>query len=140
MSCMTAWRKKKLHQRTTVLQKLSSRCAQPHGLFARWSRHRITVRRVDCLRNSHQSHTLRDMLLAASVYITNSEKLRARWKLESGLPAVPGQKVHTPAVTGPKTTSSPLTWTKDDYTFLPANELGPSLNPDQNYMGAFVVY
>jgi hypothetical protein len=80
------------------------------------------------------------MLLAASVYTTNSEKLRARWKLESGLPAVPGQKVHTPAVTGPKTTSSPLTWTKDDYTFLPANNLGPSLNPDQNYMGAFVVY
>ncbi|MBB6147251.1 hypothetical protein HNQ77_005245 [Silvibacterium bohemicum] len=80
------------------------------------------------------------MLLAASVYTTNSEKLRARWKLESGLPAVPGQKVHTPAVTGPKTTSSPLTWTKDDYTFLPVSELGPSLNPDQNYMGAFVVY
>ena len=49
------------------------------------------------------------MLLAASIYTTNTEKLRTRWKLESGFPAVPGQKVHTPAVTGPATTTSPLT-------------------------------
>jgi hypothetical protein len=80
------------------------------------------------------------MLLAASIYTTQSEKLRARWKLESGLPAVPGQKVHTPAVTGPVTTTSPLTWTKDEYQFVEADSLGPSLRPDENYMGAFVVY
>jgi hypothetical protein len=80
------------------------------------------------------------MLIAASVYTTNSEKLRARWKLESGLPAVPGQKVHTPAVTGPGTTTSPLTWTKEEYTFLDSDQLGPSLAPDMNYAGAFVVY
>jgi hypothetical protein len=80
------------------------------------------------------------MLLAASVYTTKSEKLRARWKLESGFPAVPGQKLNTPAVTGPATTTSPLTWIKDDYTFLEPDQLGPSLNPDEDYMGAFVVY
>jgi hypothetical protein len=80
------------------------------------------------------------MLIAASVYTTNSEQLRARWKLESGLPAVPGQKIHTPAVTGPQNTTSPLTWTKDEYVFHDADSLGPSLVPDMNYAGAFVVY
>jgi hypothetical protein len=80
------------------------------------------------------------MLLAASVYTTKSEKLRARWKLESGFPPVPGQKIYTPAVTGPATTTSPLTWAKDDYTFLDPDQLGPSLHPDENYAGAFVVY
>ncbi|MGC2160349.1 MAG: hypothetical protein WA634_00440 [Silvibacterium sp.] len=85
------------------------------------------------------------MLLAASVYTTQSERLRARWKLEGGLPPVPGQKVNTSLTTGPTQPSPeqaavPLTWLKEEYRFLPPENLGPSMDAASDYSGTFVVY
>lgn len=80
------------------------------------------------------------MLIAASVYTTNSDRLRKRWKLEGGLPPVPGQKVTTSLTTGPSSNPAPLTWTKEGYRFLPDHELGPTLQTSEDYAGTFVVY
>lgn len=85
------------------------------------------------------------MLLAASVYTTQNERLRARWKLEGGLPPVPGQKVNTSLTTGPTQPSPeqaavPLTWLKEEYRFLPPENLGPSMDAASDYSGTFVVY
>jgi hypothetical protein len=85
------------------------------------------------------------MLLAASVYTTQNERLRARWKLEGGLPPVPGQKVHTSLTTGTaqpsaEQTKVPLTWLKEEYRFLPNENLGPTMDAASDYSGTFVVY
>ncbi|MGA8160211.1 MAG: hypothetical protein WA374_12780 [Acidobacteriaceae bacterium] len=80
------------------------------------------------------------MLLAASVYTTRNERLRARWKLEGGLPPVPGQKVSTSLTTGSGKTDAPLTWLKEEYRFLPNENLGPTMDAPSDYAGTFVVY
>lgn len=80
------------------------------------------------------------MLLAASVYTTQNERLRARWKLEGGLPPVPGQKVTTSLTTGNGKSDTPLTWLKEEYRFLPPEHLGPTMEGRDDYAGTFVVY
>jgi hypothetical protein len=82
------------------------------------------------------------MLVAAGVFTTQIERLRARWKLEGGLPPVPGQKVNTPTTTGQQGAlpDVPLHWRKQDYRILPDGELGPALQGDTSFKGTFVVY
>jgi hypothetical protein len=80
------------------------------------------------------------MLLAASVYTTQSEGLRKRWKLEGGLPPVPGQKVNNAGTSGSAAAKTPLSWDKEGYRFLPDEELGPTLQAEADYAGTFVVY
>lgn len=80
------------------------------------------------------------MLLAASVYTTNQQKLVQRWKLEGGLPAVPGQKVDTPMVTGSTPAEIPLTWRKEDMRIPAEGELGPTIVGTPDYTGTYVVY
>ena len=81
------------------------------------------------------------MLLAASVYTMQNERLRARWKLEGGLPPVPGQKVSTtPAVPVVPAAPLPLTWLKENYRSLPSDHLGPTFTARSDYAGTFVVY
>lgn len=80
------------------------------------------------------------MLLAASVYTTQNERLRARWKLEGGLPPVPGQKVATSLTTGTQKPDIPLTWLKEGYRILPNENLGPTMDDRADYSGVFVVY
>jgi hypothetical protein len=80
------------------------------------------------------------MLLAASVYTTQNERLRARWKLEGGLPPVPGQKVTTSLTSGTAQSTTPLTWMKEEYRFLPPEHLGPTMDAPSDYAGTFVVY
>lgn len=80
------------------------------------------------------------MLLAASVYTTQNERLRARWKLEGGLPPVPGQKVVTSLTSGASQQAVPLTWMKEEYRFLPNDDLGPTMDAPSDYAGTFVVY
>jgi hypothetical protein len=80
------------------------------------------------------------MLLAASVYTTQNERLRARWKLEGGLPPVPGQKVNNSRTTGDAHAPTPLTWLKEDYRFLPSEHLGPTMDDRADYPGVFVIY
>ncbi|GGG90919.1 hypothetical protein [Silvibacterium dinghuense] len=80
------------------------------------------------------------MLLAASVYTTQNARLRARWKLEGGLPAVPGQKVANAIPVTASAPPAPLTWVKEEYRFLPADQLGPTMDATSDYPGTFVVY
>lgn len=80
------------------------------------------------------------MLLAASVYTRQNERLRARWKLEGGLPPVPGQKVTTSLTNGNGKSDTPLTWMKEEYRFLPPEHLGPTMDGRSDYSGTFVVY
>jgi hypothetical protein len=85
-------------------------------------------------------HIIAAMLIAASVYTTQMQKLVARWKLEGGLPAVPGQKVNNPITTGAAQADVPLSWEKPDMVLLPEGELGPTIQGDADYSGTFVVY
>ncbi len=82
------------------------------------------------------------MLVAASVYTTEMQKLVARWKLEGGLPQVPGQKVQSALAMGAKEGAPdiPLHWQKEDYRLLEKDELGPACGGDVSYGGTFVVY
>ena len=80
------------------------------------------------------------MLLAASVYTTQNARLRARWKIEGGLPPLPGQKVATTRVAAPPQSEVPLKWTKEEYRFLPSDHLGPTMDASSDYPGTFVVY
>ena len=80
------------------------------------------------------------MLLAASVYTTQNERLRARWKIEGGLPPVPGQKVATTRIAPAPQTEVPLKWVKEEYRFLPSDDLGPTMDAPSDYAGTFVVY
>jgi len=80
------------------------------------------------------------MLLAASVYTTQNERLRARWKLEGGLPPVAGQKVNTSLTSGNAQPAVPLTWMKEEYSFHPPEHLGPTFNGRADYAGVFVIY
>ena len=80
------------------------------------------------------------MLLAASVYTTDNQRLRARWKIEGGLPPVPGQKVATTRIAPAPQSEIPLKWVKEEYRFLPSDDLGPTMDPPSDYAGTFVVY
>jgi hypothetical protein len=62
----------------------------------------------------------------------------ARWKLEGGLPAVPGQKVDSLTQTAP--VEVPLFWKKDDLRILPNEDLGPTIIGPADFAGTFVVY
>jgi hypothetical protein len=80
------------------------------------------------------------MLLAASVYTAQMQKLVARWKLEGGLPPVPGQKVNNPITTGSEMAEVPLSWKKDDLQILPKEALGPTITGPADFAGTYVVY
>src|SRR2546423_11606695 len=69
------------------------------------------------------------------------EKIVARWKLEAGLPPVPGQKVFTDTTPQEaKQVEVPLHWRKEEYRILPDSELGPTVVGDTSFRGTFVVY
>lgn len=80
------------------------------------------------------------MLLAASVYTTQNQRLRERWKIEGGLPPVPGQKVATTRSAAAPQSEIPLKWVKEEYCFLPPDDLGPTMDAPSDYAGTFVVY
>ncbi len=80
------------------------------------------------------------MLVAASVYTSQMQKLVARWKLEGGLPAVPGQKVNSNITTGAPVMEVPLSWKKDDLQILPKEVLGPTVTGSAEFAGTYVVY
>lgn len=80
------------------------------------------------------------MILAASVYTTQMQKLVARWKLEGGLPPVPGQKVDTPVTTGAAAVEVPLSWKKDDLQILPNDVLGPCITKPAEFAGTYIAY
>jgi hypothetical protein len=80
------------------------------------------------------------MLIAASVYTTRMEKIIARWKMEAGLPPVPGQKVTSLTATSDAPVEVPLFWKKEDMRLLPQHELGPSFLGDADFSGTYVVY
>lgn len=80
------------------------------------------------------------MLLAATVYTTQMAKLQARWKLEGGLPPVPGQKVNSAMTSATAPVEVPLTWMKEEYRLIPEGELGPSILGNPDYAGTFVIY
>lgn len=82
------------------------------------------------------------MYLVATVPTMKMERLVARWKLEGGLPAVPGQKVNTPITTGDAAANPeiPLYWRKEEFQIPPEGELGPTVQGDADYAGGMVVY
>jgi hypothetical protein len=80
------------------------------------------------------------MLIAASVITTRMGKLKARWKLEGGIPPVPGQKVNTSTTTGSALADIPLTWKKLDFTIPPPGTIGDVVQGTPDYAGTFVVY
>ncbi|MGH2544997.1 MAG: hypothetical protein ACRDIB_19565, partial [Ardenticatenaceae bacterium] len=82
------------------------------------------------------------MLVSANVFTTQMMKLVQRWKLEGGLPAVPGQKVNNPITTGQAgaLADTPMYWRKEDYRFLPGGEIGPTFVGDTSFAGTFIVY
>jgi len=80
------------------------------------------------------------MLLAVSVYTTRMEKIITRWKMEGGLPPVPGQKVTSLTATSSAPVEVPLSWKKTDLKLLPKEELGPCISGDADFTGTYVVY
>jgi hypothetical protein len=80
------------------------------------------------------------MLLAASVYTAQMQQLVARWKLEGGLPPVPGQKANSETTTGAPVVDVPLSWKKDDLQILPKGVLGPTITQPASFAGTYVVY
>jgi hypothetical protein len=80
------------------------------------------------------------MLLAASVYTTRMEKIIARWKMEGGLPPVPGQKVTSLTAATSAPVEVPLFWKKEDMVLLPKEALGPCFVGDADFTGTYVVY
>jgi hypothetical protein len=80
-------------------------------------------------------------LVAAGILTANVEQIINRWKLEGGLPPVPGQKVDDPMVTGQAQVQNiPLRWQKQGYRILPNSDLGPTVTGDLSFRGSFVVY
>ncbi len=89
------------------------------------------------------------MLVAATVFTTQRQRLVQRWKLEGGIPPVPGQKTDSPnSSTAPVAEAAPaaappipLHWRKEDFILLPEHVIGPVTtveNPD--YAGLFAIY
>ncbi len=82
-------------------------------------------------------------LIAATVVTKQTEKLKKRWKLEGGLPPVPGQKTFpepSAAPPGPPA-DIPLHWKKENYRLLAPGELGPSMDDkDPEFAGSMVVF
>src|SRR5947209_18438731 len=87
-----------------------------------------------------ESSIITRMVLAASVYTVQMEKVKERCKLEGGLPPVPGQKVDSLSATTAAPVEVPLYWKKDDLRILPKNDLGPSITGPAEFAGTFVVY
>ncbi len=80
------------------------------------------------------------MLLAASVYTAKMQQLISRWKLEGGLPPVPGQKVASLTAATAAPVEVPLSWKKDDLKILPNDDLGPTITGQPDFAGTYVVY
>lgn len=80
------------------------------------------------------------MLLAASVYTAHMQQLVARWKLEAGLPPVPGQKIDSLTAATSAPVEVPLSWKKDDVRILPNEDLGPTITGEPDFAGTYVVY
>ncbi|MFN7997741.1 MAG: hypothetical protein U0Q18_29245 [Bryobacteraceae bacterium] len=68
------------------------------------------------------------------------ERIVARWKMEAGLPPVPGQKVSSLTAATSAPVEVPLSWVKDDMKLLPKDELGPTFTGDTDFTGTYVVY
>ena len=82
------------------------------------------------------------MLVAASIFSERMDLLGARWRLQGGLPPVPGQKVNNFVTSGPKETPSDfvLHWQKEGYRLLEPGVLEPVFEDQPPYKGTFVVY
>ncbi|MGA8437548.1 MAG: hypothetical protein WB762_19215 [Candidatus Sulfotelmatobacter sp.] len=82
------------------------------------------------------------MLVAASIFTTQKDQIVQRWKLEGGVPRVPGQKVDTPTVNGDPgmLPDIPLTWRKEDFILLPDGAIAPVTTNSAPYTGMMVVY
>src|SRR5215471_10783338 len=89
---------------------------------------------------SYESFIIPAMLLAASVYTCQMQKVVERWKMEGGLPPVPGQKVDSLAAKSDAPVEVPLFWKKDDLRILPKHDLGPAITGPAEFAGTFVVY
>jgi hypothetical protein len=82
------------------------------------------------------------MLVAATIFTTQKDRIVQRWKLEGGIPRVPGQKVENPEVTGEPGAMPdiPLTWRKEDFILLPDGLIAPVTTAPALYTGMMVVY
>jgi hypothetical protein len=84
----------------------------------------------------------RRMLVAATIFTTQKDQIVQRWKLEGGIPRVPGQKVDNPMLNADPATLSkiPLTWRKEDFILLPDGVIAPVTANSAPYSGMMVVY
>jgi hypothetical protein len=82
------------------------------------------------------------MLVAATIFTAQKDRIVQRWKLEGGVPRVPGQKVDNPTVNAdPQALPEiPLTWRKEDFIILPDGVIAPVTNDSAPYTGIMVVY
>jgi hypothetical protein len=82
------------------------------------------------------------MLVAATIFTTQKDRIVQRWKLEGGVPRVPGQKVDNPMVNADPGTlrDVPLTWPKEDFILLPDGVIAPVTRNTAPYTGMMVVY
>jgi hypothetical protein len=82
------------------------------------------------------------MLILGAIITTQRKRLVERWKLEGGVPRVPGQKVESANTTWTPSPSTnvPLNWKKEDYILLPPGEIAPVTTKEPDYAGMLVVY
>ena len=82
------------------------------------------------------------MLVAATIFTAQKDRIVQRWRLEGGVPRVPGQKVDNPMVNAEPGTlpDIPLTWRKEDFIRLPDGVIGPMTTAKAEYTGMMVVY
>ncbi|MGD1066373.1 MAG: hypothetical protein ABR975_06115 [Vulcanimicrobiaceae bacterium] len=88
------------------------------------------------------------MFVAASVVSTRLDLLRRRWRIEGGIPPVPGARIdprrrtsatlNIGSVETPR--DLPLTWRKDDYVVRGADDARSNLTGERPFRGTFVIY
>jgi hypothetical protein len=88
------------------------------------------------------------MFVAASIVSTRLDVLRRRWRIEGGIPPVPGARIdpkrrtsttlNVGSVETPR--DLPLTWRKDDYVPRGGDDLRSSLSGERLFRGTFVIY
>jgi hypothetical protein len=82
------------------------------------------------------------MLVAANILTARKDRIIQRWKLEGGMPRVPGQKLDNDLVNGVPAAlpEIPLTWRKEDFINLPDGVIGAVTTNPAEYSGIMVVY
>jgi hypothetical protein len=82
------------------------------------------------------------MLVAATIFTAQKDRIVQRWKLEGGVPRVPGQKLDSPTLNADPGTLAdiPLTWRKEDFILLPEGVIAPVTVDSAPYTGIMVVY